>query len=73
MSIKSRFESTAPSQPSPDAPSDAVVDRAEAPEDKASGSDDETVDFSSGKIVTAIGYLMCLVILAANIYVLVTL
>ncbi|KAN0100220.1 Natural resistance-associated macrophage domain containing protein [Tylopilus felleus] len=73
MSIKSRSESTSPSQPSPDAPSDAVVDRAEAPEDKTFGSDDETVDFSNGKIVTAIGYLMCLVILAANIYVLVTL
>lgn len=36
-------------------------------------ADDEMVDFSSGKIATAIGGSICLLVIAANMYVIVSL
>ena len=73
MSVKSPSESTNPTQTPSGAPSLDAVDRVNAPKGKAADSEDEVVDFSSGRIVTAIGYIVWLIVLAANLYVLVTL
>jgi metal iron transporter len=75
MSVKSPSKSTSPTQIPPDVLSLDAVHRVNAPRDsdKAADSEDEVVDFSSGKIVTAIGYIMWLIILVANLYVLATL
>ena len=43
------------------------------PQETESAPEYEMVDFSSGKIVTAIGSLICLVIILANVYVIVSL
>lgn len=43
------------------------------PEDKETDLKDHVVDFSSGNILTVFGFLICLIILAANLYVLATL
>ncbi|KAG6380773.1 natural resistance-associated macrophage protein-domain-containing protein [Boletus reticuloceps] len=71
MSVKLRksvspSQTSVPDSPSPDAP---------ASKEKAADSEDEVeiVDFSTGRIMTILGYLMCIIILAADVYVLVTL
>jgi metal iron transporter len=71
--IMSVPKSTNLTQTPPGALSLDAVDRVDAPRDKAADSEDEVVDFSSGTIVTAIGYMIWLIILVANVYVLVTL
>lgn len=58
MSVKSTASTS--SSP-PDTSADKEVDS------------EQVIDFSSGRIMTAIGYIMCLIIFAANIYVLATL
>lgn len=73
MSVKSRSESASPTQIPPGFPSLHVIGRVEALREKEADSEDEAVDFSSGKIVTAIGYIVWLIIIAANVYALVTL
>lgn len=73
MSVKSRSESASPTPIPPGFPSLHAVDRVDASRDKEAESEDKVVNFSSGKIVTAIGYIMWLVIIAANVYALATL
>ena len=73
MSVKSPSKSTNLTQTPPDVPSLDAVHRVDSPRDKTTDSEDEVVDFSSGKVVTAIGYIMWLIILVANLYVLATL
>ena len=43
------------------------------PQEMESSTEYEMVDFSSGKVVTAIGSLICLIIIIANVYVIVSL
>ncbi|KAG8219408.1 natural resistance-associated macrophage protein-domain-containing protein [Butyriboletus roseoflavus] len=74
MSVKSRrSESASPTQIPPGPPSLHAIDHIDASRDKEADSEDEVVDFSSGKIVMAIGYVMWLIIVAANVYALATL
>lgn len=73
MSVKSPSEFTSASQTPPGVSSLHAADRGDASRDKPADPGDERIDFSSGKIVAGIGYLMSLIILAANVYVLVTL
>ena len=61
MSVKS----TASTSSSPTSPPDTSADK--------EVDSEQVIDFSSGRIMTAIGYIMCLIIFAANIYVLATL
>ncbi|KAF8433512.1 smf Mn2+ and Fe2+ transporter [Boletus edulis BED1] len=71
MSVKLR-KPASPSQTSvPDSPSVG----APASKEKVADSEDEIeiVDFSTGRVMTVLGYLMCVIILAADVYVLVTL
>ncbi|KAF8559925.1 Nramp-domain-containing protein [Imleria badia] len=73
MSVKSPSESTFAPQTPPGPSSLPAVDPVDASREKVADPEDKIIDFSSGKIVTCIGYLMSLIILAANVYVLVTL
>ena len=73
MSVKSPSKSTNPTQTPPDALSLDAVHPVDSPRDKTADFEDEVVDFSSGKIVAAIGYMIWFIILVANAYVLVTL
>ncbi|KAG6376129.1 natural resistance-associated macrophage protein-domain-containing protein [Boletus reticuloceps] len=71
MSVKSR-KSVSPTQnPVPN----TLSPGAPASKENAADSEDEVeiVDFSNGRVVTVLGYLMCTIILAADVYVLVTL
>lgn len=73
MSVKSRATSPSPIQTSAGSPLPHAVRNEDTSGDKETGPEGQVVDFSSGKIMTAIGYFMCLIILAANLYVLATL
>ena len=78
MSVKSPAQSTIQSpnqiQTSPGSPSLHGVNRdGSTSADKETDTEDGVIDFSNGKIMASIGYLMCLIILGANVYVLVTL
>jgi len=70
MSVKSVSKSTSPTQTPPGAVS---LDRVDASRDRITDLEEIVVDFSNGKIVTAIGYIIWLIIVAANVYALVTL
>ncbi|KAF8447986.1 natural resistance-associated macrophage protein-domain-containing protein [Boletus edulis BED1] len=70
-SVKSR-RSVSPVQTSVP---DTLSPGAPASKENAADSEDEVeiVDFSNGRVVTVLGYLMCIIILAADVYVVVTL
>lgn len=72
MTIKSQ-SMTIPPQPVSGSPALPVVDNVDEPKDKEATPEGEVVDFSSGKIVTGVGYFIWILVLAANIYALVTL
>ena len=69
MSVQSHTPSTSPF------PTEICPGSSSLPETSAEKEADseQVVDFSSGRIVTVIGYIMCLIIFAANVYVLATL
>ncbi|KAI9570157.1 natural resistance-associated macrophage protein-domain-containing protein [Boletus coccyginus] len=70
MSVKSASKSTSPTQTPPGAVS---LDCVDVSRDRVTDLEEIVVDFSNGKIATAIGYIIWLIIVAANVYALVTL
>lgn len=70
MSVKSASKSTSPTQTPPGAVS---LDCVDVSRDRVADLEEIVVDFSNGKIVMAIGYIIWLIIVAANVYALVTL
>lgn len=72
MTVKSRSKSASPTPIPSDFPSLQAADRVDASRTNEVDFEDKVVDFSSGKIVTAVGYFMWLIILTANVYALAT-